>query len=84
MTGNLRCNKMGDSMSPCLPGQTTLLCALVGPLVLQLLALTCGSCAINALVRFVEERISTDQMMVLRQQYKPVDLGESSLRFEMT
>lgn len=66
------------------PWLSTLLSALAGPLVFLLLALTCGPCRVNALVRFVKDRISTIQLMALRQQYRPIDLEELSLIFEKT
>ena len=49
---------------------TTLLSALMGPLVVLLLLLTVGPCLINRFVAFVRERVSAVQIMVLRQQYQ--------------
>lgn len=57
-------------------------------MVLLMLVLTCGHCIINALVKFIK-KISIVQLLVLRQQYKPLsqDLvgpdAESSLGFKM-
>ena len=54
------------------PWLTTLVSAIVGPLILLLLALTIGPCIINKLIAFVKDRINTVQLMVLRAQYQPV------------
>ena len=42
----------------------------MGPLIVLLLILTLGPCILNRLITFVEERISTVQVLVLRQQYQ--------------
>ena len=53
------------------PWLTTLVSAIVGPLILLLLAVTIGPCIINRLIAFVKHRINTVQLMVLRAQYQP-------------
>lgn len=59
---------------------TTLLSALMGPLVVLLLLLTVGPCLINRFVAFVRERVSAVQIMVLRQQYQGLpSQGETDL-----
>jgi hypothetical protein len=52
------------------PWFTTLVSTLVGPLVILLLILTFGPCILNKLVTFINDRVSTVQLMVLRRQYK--------------
>ena len=52
------------------PWLTTLISTLVGPLIVLLLILTLGPCILNRLITFVKERISTVQVLVLRQQYQ--------------
>ena len=62
------------------PWLTTLLSALAGPLIILLLLLTLRRYIINKLVTFVKDRVNTLQIMVLRQQYQPLDLvTETSL-----
>jgi hypothetical protein len=58
------------------PWFTTLVSTLVGPLVILLLILTFGPCILNKLVNFVKDRISTVQLMVLRQQYEQLPSPE--------
>jgi hypothetical protein len=48
---------------------TTLVSTLVGPLVILLFILTFGPCILNKLVTFVKDRVSTIQLMVLRQHW---------------
>ena len=55
------------SLFNCSPWLTTLVSALTGPLILLMLALTCGPCIINALNMFVKEWISTVQLMTVKQ-----------------
>jgi hypothetical protein len=50
------------------PWFTTLVSILVGPLVILLLILTFSPCILNKLVTFIKDRVSTVQLMVLRQQ----------------
>ena len=52
------------------PWLTTLISTLLGPLIILLLILTFGQCILNRLITFVRERVSTVQVMVLRQQYR--------------
>ncbi|XP_015421279.1 PREDICTED: retrovirus-related Env polyprotein from Fv-4 locus [Myotis davidii] len=54
------------------PWLTTLVSALVGPLVILLMLLTFGPCIINKLVQFVKEHIGIVQLMVLQSQYRPL------------
>jgi hypothetical protein len=58
------------------PWFTTLVSTLVGPLVILLLILTFGPCILNKLVTFVKDRVSTVQLMVLRQQYEQLPSPE--------
>ena len=59
---------------------TTVLSTLAGLLIILFLLLTFGPCIINRLVTFVKDRVNTVQLMVLRQQYQPLDLvAETSL-----
>jgi hypothetical protein len=59
------------------PWFTTLVSTLVGPLVILLLILSFGPCIMNKLVTFVKDRISTVQLMVLRQQYERLPIPEN-------
>ena len=52
------------------PWLTTLISTLLGPLIILLLILTFGQCILNRLITFVRERVSTVQVMILRQQYQ--------------
>jgi hypothetical protein len=56
---------------------TTLVSTLMGPLVIMLLILTFGPCILNKLVTFVKDRVSTVQLMVLRQQYEGLPSREN-------
>jgi hypothetical protein len=58
------------------PWFTTLVSTLVGPLVILLLILIFGPCILNKLVTFMKDRISTVQLMVLRQQYEKLSSPE--------
>jgi hypothetical protein len=58
------------------PWFTTLVSTLVGPVVILLLILTFGPCILNKLVTFMKDRISTVQLMVLRQQYEQLPSHE--------
>jgi hypothetical protein len=49
---------------------------LVGPLVILQLILTFGPCILKKLVTFMKDRISTVQLMVLRQQYEKLPSPE--------
>lgn len=51
------------------PWLTTLLSALVGPLVILLLIVTIGPYILNRLVTFLQKQISSVKLMVIRQQY---------------
>lgn len=55
---------------------TTLISTLLGLIFILLLVLTVGTCIINKLNTFVKDRISTVQLMVLRQQYESLRSGE--------
>ena len=52
------------------PWMTTLLSALMGPLLILLLLLTIGPYIINRLIAFIRQRVSAIQVLVLRQQYQ--------------
>ena len=52
------------------PWLTTLLSALVGPILFLLLLLTIGPCIFNKLIAFVQDRIRQIKLMVIRQQYE--------------
>jgi hypothetical protein len=56
---------------------TTLVSTLVGPLVILLLILSFSPCILNKLVTFIKDRLSTVQLMVLRQQYKGLPRPEN-------
>lgn len=62
------------------PWFTTLVLAITGPHIILRLVLTCGPYRVKVFVRSVKEHISTVQLMILRQQYQPV---ETSQGFEM-
>lgn len=61
------------------PWFTTFVSTLLGPLIILLLLLTFGPCILNHLVVFIRERASTVQIMMLRQQYKPITSDETEL-----
>ena len=48
---------------------TTLLSTFMGPLLILLLLLIIGPCVLDRLVAFIRARLSTVQLLVLRQQY---------------
>nr|ACX69257.1 envelope [Orcinus orca] len=52
------------------PWFTTLISTLLGPLIVLLLILTFGPCILNRLIAFIRGRISTVQVLMLRQQYQ--------------
>ena len=54
---------------------TTLISTLLGSLIVFLLLLTFGSCILNKLVAFIQERIGAVQLMVLHQQYETLRTG---------
>jgi hypothetical protein len=58
------------------PWFSTLISTLVGLLVILLLILTFGPCILNKLVTLVKDRISTVQLMILRQQYERLSSPE--------
>ena len=60
------------------PWLMTPISTLLGPLIILLLILTIGPCILNRLITFVRERVSTVQVMVLRQQYQAVNGEEDS------
>ena len=60
------------------PWLTTLISTLLGPLIILLLILTFGPRILNRLLTFVKKRISTVQVMVLRQPYQAVNGEEDS------
>uniref|UniRef100_A0A8C9PNQ9 Envelope protein n=1 Tax=Spermophilus dauricus TaxID=99837 RepID=A0A8C9PNQ9_SPEDA len=66
------------------PWLTTLLSALVGPLLVIMLALIVGPCIINKFAAFVKERINTVQLMVLRAQYQSLDKSSRVEPYELT
>lgn len=55
------------------PWLTTLISSLLGPICILLLLLTFGPCILNRLVTFFNQRLQTVQIMLLRQQYQPLD-----------
>ena len=55
------------------PWLTTLISALTGPLIVFLLVITIGPCVLNRLSTFLQKQIRSVKMMVIRQQYVPVD-----------
>lgn len=59
------------------PWLTTLISSLLGPLCILILLLTFGPCILNRLVAFVNQRLQTVQIMLLRQQYQPLDLSNN-------
>uniref|UniRef100_A0A8C9CAV5 Envelope protein n=1 Tax=Phocoena sinus TaxID=42100 RepID=A0A8C9CAV5_PHOSS len=65
------------------PWLTTLVSTLLGPLIILLLLLTFGPCILNRLIAFIRERISTVQVLMLRQQYQN-SLGTWKYREECT
>lgn len=66
------------------PWLTTLISALVGPLLVIMLALIVGPCIINKFAAFVKERITTVQLMVLRAQYQPLDRDNRTESYKLT
>jgi hypothetical protein len=60
---------------------TTLVSTLVGLLVILLLILTFGPCILNKLVTFIKDRVSTVQLMVLRQQYEGLPSPENDYMY---
>ncbi|NXF85329.1 ENV1 protein, partial [Eubucco bourcierii] len=60
------------------PWLTTLLPALMGPLIVVLLALSFGPCIINKLISFVSQRIEKVNLMVI-QELNPVVESEPFL-----
>lgn len=62
------------------PWLATLMSALAGPIFLLLLALACGPCIVNAFLKYVKERVTAVQLMILKQRYQPL---EPSREFEM-
>ena len=62
------------------PWFATLLSAVAGPLVILLFLLTIGPCIINRLLKFVQERFDTVQLLVLCQKYQALNTAaEDSL-----
>lgn len=55
------------------PWLTTLISAIMGPLVTVLLLLIFGPCILNHVHTFIRERSSTVQIMTLRQQYQELN-----------
>uniref|UniRef100_A0A4X2KM15 Envelope polyprotein n=1 Tax=Vombatus ursinus TaxID=29139 RepID=A0A4X2KM15_VOMUR len=58
------------------PWLTTLLSAIMGPLVLLLLGLLVAPCIMNCLSRYIQQRIQSLKLFVLRKSYTPPDLEE--------
>uniref|UniRef100_A0A5F4WLP6 Uncharacterized protein n=1 Tax=Callithrix jacchus TaxID=9483 RepID=A0A5F4WLP6_CALJA len=54
------------------PWLTSLLTGLAGPLMLVILGLTFGPCLLNMLRKFIQERIDSVKLMVLRSNYGPL------------
>jgi hypothetical protein len=61
------------------PWFVTLISTLSGPLIILLLLLTFGPCILNCLITFIRDLIRMVQIMVLRQQYKPISCNETGL-----
>ena len=61
------------------PWLTTLISTLAGPLIMLLLLLTFGPCVFNRIIRFVRERVSAVQIMILRQQYAQLHTEETPI-----
>ncbi|KAK1344429.1 hypothetical protein QTO34_013123 [Cnephaeus nilssonii] len=64
------------------PWLTTLLSAAIGPLTLLLLALIMGPCLINCFANFIQQRMNSVKLMVLRSHYDPLpnnNLEESTI-----
>lgn len=57
---------------------TTLISTLLEPLLILLLLLTFGPCILNHLLRFIRERLSITQALVLSQQYQALKQQEGS------
>lgn len=55
------------------PWLTTLISTLMRPLLILLLLLIIGPCIFNRLIAFIRERITTVQVLILRQQYQWVN-----------
>ena len=51
------------------PWFTTLVSAIMGPLIIIFLILLFGPCILNRLVQFIKDRLSVIQALVLTQQY---------------
>ena len=60
------------------PWLTPPISTLLGPLTVLLLIFNFSPCILNRLITFVRERVSTVQVMVLRQQYQAVNGEEES------
>lgn len=59
------------------PWFTTLISTLLGPLlIILLLLLTFGPCVLNRLVTFIRERISSVQVLMLRQHYQTISIED--------
>jgi hypothetical protein len=56
---------------------TTLLSALLGPLLVLLLSFTIGPCIINKIMAFVRQWVSAVQVLMLHQQYQKVEQADT-------
>jgi hypothetical protein len=56
---------------------TTLLSALMGPLLVLLLLFTIGPCIINKILAFVRQQVSTVLVLMLHQQYQNVEQADT-------
>lgn len=62
------------------PWMTALLSALAGPAILLFLGLLVGPCILNALVKFVKQKISEIKILALRRTYAHLDTDETESR----
>jgi hypothetical protein len=58
---------------------TTLLSALMGPLLVLLLLFTIGRCIINKIMAFVRQQVSAVQVLMLCQQYQKIEQADMGL-----
>lgn len=61
------------------PWLTTLVSTLLGPRIFLVLILTFGPCILNKLAAFTKDRLNTVQLMVLRQQYRPLRRDDTAV-----
>ena len=59
-----------------IPWMSTLLSALMGPLLILLLLFTIGPCIIHKIVAFNRQRVSAVQVLMLLQQYQKLEQAD--------